>query len=177
MRITWNSQESRFEAELTSGPMWASDKDCLSAAKFSCSGPPIWTWFCTRSTALVALRENRPQSGLTITPEALERYTALKALEAANTEVKAQLDLAKKALRKEQKYQEQIAPPAEHEMEHGQDFDYNKVSDNKPVWFVPPVIPPPPTILCHVCRTPVYFYERQEPSPVCLDCEFPEDIR
>lgn len=175
MRITWNNQESRFEAELTPGQMWAGDKDSVSLAKFSCSGPPGWTWFCYKSISLSVLRQNRPLSGLTITPEALERYTAMKALEAANTAVKAQLETAKKALRKEQKYQDEIAAPAEHEIEHGRDFDYNKTALSKPVWFVPPVIPPPPTMLCHVCHTPVYFYESQNPA-ICLWCEFPEVI-
>jgi hypothetical protein len=122
---------------------------------------------------LSALRENRPLSGLTITPEALERYTVIKASETANIAVKAQLETAKKALRKERKYQAETAAPAEHEMEHGRDFDYNKVSSSKPVWFVPPVIPSPPLTLCQVCHAPVYFYESQEP-PTCLWCEFPQ---
>jgi hypothetical protein len=172
MRITWNSQESRFEAELTPGTLWTSDKESLSRSKFSCVGPPSWVWWAVKPSVLSSLKEHRPESGLSITPEALQNYLRLKAIDDANQAVKEQLDLAKKALRKEQKYQEQIAPPAEHEMEHGCDFDYNKVSDNKPVWFVPPVIPPPPTILCHVCQTPVYWNESQEP-PICLWCEFP----
>jgi hypothetical protein len=172
MKISWDKTNHYFVLEFSAD--FQSDLAAAKSAGFKTAGPPLWVWLSPKTEPLTKLKENKPASGLTITPEALERYTALKALEAANTEVKAQLDLAKKALRKEQKYQEQIAPPAEHEMEHGCDFDYNKVSDNKPVWFVPPVIPPPPTILCHVCQTPVYWNELQEP-PTCLWCEFPEN--
>jgi len=175
MKITWNRQEARFEAVLTAGAMWSGDKDALSLANFSCTGPPLWIWFATKAIIISSLRENRPQSGLTITPEALERYTALQALEAVNTAVKAQLDLAKKALRKEQKYQTETAAPTEEETEHGRDFDYIKTVMSKSCPYIPPIVPPPPTTLCQICQTPVYFYERQEP-PTCLWCEFPGQI-
>jgi hypothetical protein len=119
------------------------------------------------------LKKNRPTSGLTITPEALARFTALQAAEAANIAVKAQLASAKKALRKEQKYEVGQAAPTEDETEHGRDFDYIRTVMSKSCPYVPPVIPASPTTLCHVCQTPVYWNELQEP-PTCLWCEFPE---
>ncbi len=174
MRITWNNQESRFEAVLTAGVMWTSDKDAVSRANFSCTGPPGWIWFCTKASILNQIKDNRPQSGLTITKEALEHYTALSTKEAANIAVKAQLASAKKALRKDQKYQVEITAPTEQETEHGRDFDYIRTVLSKSCPYTPPIIPPPPTTLCLVCSTPVYFYEQQEP-PICLWCEFPEN--
>lgn len=172
MRITWNNQDNRFEAELTAGVLWTSDKDALMSAGFKCIGPPLWIWWTTLSSTLTKLKTNRPQSGLTITKQALERFTAISALEAANTAVKAQLASAKKALRKDQKYQAEIAVPQEHEIEHGRDFDYNKVPPRTAESYTPPVIPPPPTTVCYICQTPVYWNECQEP-PTCLWCEFP----
>jgi hypothetical protein len=174
MRIIWNPAETRFEAELTPGPMWVSDKDSVSQAGFRCTGPPGWTWFCTKSSILSGLQQCRPQSGLTITPEALERYKALRIVEDANAAVKAQLETARKALKKEQKFQAEIEQPTAAETEHGE-FDYLRIeSGESRIWTQQYAPPAPPAMLCRLCQTPIYFYECQEP-PTCLDCEFPEN--
>jgi hypothetical protein len=173
MRIIWNSTEQRFEAELTLGPEWASDKESVSQNGFRCAGPPLWIWSCTKPGVLTLLRENRPKSGLTITPEALQQYDRLKAQDDTNAAVKASLDVARKAQKKEQKYQQRCEQPTEDETVHGSDFDYIRVEPGESRIWSMPIIFAPPTTLCHVCRTPVYFHECQDP-PTCLECEFSE---
>ncbi len=174
MRIIWNQIENRFEAELTPGPLWVQDKDTVSAAKFSCLGPPTWVWYTTKPSVLTFLREHRPEFGIVITPEALENYNRLKAQDDANAAVKAQLATARKALKKEQKYQAKIAVPGETEVEHAA-FTYLKIEPGESrIWADKYVRPTPPSLLCHVCQTPVYWHECQNP-PTCLDCEFPEN--
>ncbi len=174
MRIIWNSVEIRFEAELTLGPLWGQDKDTVSTAKFSCLGPPSWTWQTTKPAVLTFLREHRPASGLMITPEALQNYNRLKAQDDANAAVKAQLTAAKKAAKKAAKYQAEIAIPDDSEVEHGE-FTYLRVEpEESRIWADKYVRPTPPSLLCRVCQTPVYWHECQEP-PTCLDCEFPEN--
>jgi len=44
----------------------------------------------------------------------------------------------------------------------------------QPENFKPFVPPAPPSILCVVCKSPVYFYEKQDP-PTCLWCEKMQD--
>lgn len=173
MRITWNSTEQRFEAELTPGPTWTQDKESLTSNGFKCIGPPLWIWFCLKPAILSKLRENRPISGLSITPEALQQYNRLKAQEDANATVKASLDAARKAQKKERKYQQRCEQLTEDETVHGPDFDYIRVEPGESRIWSMPVISAPPTTLCHVCQTSVYFHECQDP-PICLECEFPE---
>jgi hypothetical protein len=170
VRIIWNSVENRFEAELTPGPLWSQDKDAASQAKFSCTGPPAWIWYTVKPSVLTALQANRPTSGLTITPEALQNYQRLKAQSDANAAVRAQLEIAKKAQKKARKYAAEMAVPGETDVEHGE-FTYLRVEPRESrIWadkYTPPV---PPSLHCHVCQTPVYFYECQNP-PTCLNCE------
>ena len=172
MRIVWNLTENRFEAQFDQGSNWLACKDAVSAAGFKTAGPPTWTWFSIRSLALTKLRENRPVSGLTITPEALEKYNSLKVQDEANLAVKAEYQKVRKALKKEQQLNERCAtgPQLQADPELGECF---KVEPGESRIWNKPVVPPPPTILCHICRTPVYAYELQDP-PTCLDCEFPE---
>jgi hypothetical protein len=172
MRIVWNQIEKRFEAELTPGAQWSSDKEAAQKAGMRCVGPPLWTWYCTKPSILSFLREHRPDSGLTITPEALEHYNTLKAVEDANLAVRAALKEARKAQKKEQKAESRAEQPSESEVEHGE-FVYLKVDRGESSIWQKPVVSPPPTTLCHACLTPVYHYELQDP-PTCLDCEFPE---
>ena len=172
MRIIWNSIEVRFEAQLTPGPLWTSDKESASQAGMKCIGPPEWIWQTAKCHPLSTLRENRPQSGLTITAEALQQYNKLKSQEDSNAAVKIQLETAKKALKKEQKFQQRLEKPPESDIEHGE-FDYFKIEPVESRYVSPPN-PTLPSLLCLVCSTPVYFYECQEPFPLCLDCEFSE---
>ena len=173
MRITWNSQFKQFEAQLTPGEHWAADQQAVKAAGFKTEGPPSWVWLTQRAGPLTKLRTNRPNSGLSITTEALENYNRLEAQETANAAVKKALKDAKKAQKKEK---------ADTDEKHGTGTSFRYDADGwaiielgeSKIWnkFIPPV---PPSTLCSVCRTPVYWYESQEPL-LCLDCEFLEEF-
>ena len=160
MRITWNPLESRFEGEEICVP---SDIPFVRSAKWRTDGPPKWIWWCLKAGQLEALRKAKPPSGLRITPAALEKFKELKEIEDKNAAVMAELKAARKAQKKEVRLEEVDS-----------DFvTYGGQDGESRIWSKP-VVPPPPDLLCHVCRSPVYFYEMQEP-PTCLDCEiFPE---
>jgi hypothetical protein len=171
LRIVWNSAENRFEAQFDT-QSWQACKDAVQTAGFHTTGPPAWVWFSIRSIALTRLRENKPPSGLTITPEALEKYKTLKAQDDANLAVKVAYKKVRKELKKEQ--QLNTLPKLKLYFEPSVGFECVQVEPRKST-FVLPYVPPPPTLLCHLCQTPVYEYECQEPVPLCLDCEFSEN--
>jgi hypothetical protein len=173
MRIIWSAKFKQFEVQLSSGECWSSDQQIVKSVGFKCEGPPEWRWVAFRAAVLTKLKTVKPMSGLTITPEALENYNRLQAQETANALVKKALKDAKKAQKKEK-------ADTNEEQGTGTSFKYDtdgwaivEPGESK-IWnkFIPPA---QPSTLCSVCRTPVYWYESQEP-PLCLDCEFLEDF-
>lgn len=165
MNLRWNSELSRFEAEFSTD--FHGDLAAVKAAGFKTEGAPQWVWYTFKAGPLGKLREARPSSGLTISPEAREQFTSLWAIEKKNAEIKAQFAEHSKALKKNLKTQKQDAT-ATKIPEKG----YIDASDLPPAEaaYTPYVPPPPPTTKCIVCSCPVYFYERQDP-PTCLFCE------
>ena len=157
MRIVWNPKYSEFEAEFTD---FRPDQAAAKKAGFRTAGPPDWVWRTSKANPLTKLRKTRPESGLTITPDALLNYNRLKAQEDQNAAILAQLKAEKAA---------QKADSVEEETDG--EFVYEKFDQNEASLYVRYIPPLPPTTLCHVCQTPVYFYECQSP-PTCLDCEF-----
>jgi hypothetical protein len=165
VNLRWNGSLRRWEAEFSTD--FNGDLAVVKAAGFKTDGAPEWIWYTYKAKPLTTLKDNRPASGLTITPEAREQYTSLWALEQKNAELKAQLTEHNKALKKKLKIEEQEgkATPIP---EKG----YIDASDLPPQ---PPHIrlytpPPPPKTKCIICGDPVYFYEKQDP-PTCLWCE------
>jgi hypothetical protein len=164
MRIIWNPAFKQFEAQLTPGAQWSDDQQAVKAAKFLTEGPPEWRWVAFRTKCLDALRKNKPQSGLTITPEALEHYKILKIAEDKNAAVKAAL----KAHRKEIGKIEDLGSGFKYAM-GPEGFLIAEIELGVPSgWKFPPTQPPN---RCSVCQTAVYSFECQEPL-LCLDCEF-----
>jgi len=170
VNLRWNGQLHRFEAELGSGGFRA-DLDAVKAAGFKCDGPPSWTWHSVKALPLKYLRENRPPV-LTIEVEARAQYERLLPIEEKNAEVRAELKEAKKIVRKQRAKIERQAELVElHIPEKG----YIDTEDLPPM---PPfqsshLIAPPPTVLCFVCKCPVYPYEYAEgtKNPACLYCQ------
>jgi hypothetical protein len=107
MRITWNQNEERFEAQFASGEQWEADKTAAMDAGFKTTGPPAWVWFVSKSVALAKLRSHRPGSGLTISKEALDRFNYLQGVEQKNAELKAYAKEQEKRVKKERE-QEKI---------------------------------------------------------------------
>lgn len=170
MNLRWDTVERVFIAEFSQD--FSGDLAAVKAAGFRPLGvPPPWIWHAPVPgiKALNRLRENRPASGLTITPEALAVYQPMAELDKQNAIVKAQLNEIKKKQKKEQKLKAQEAATTQ-------------VPEGK-MWIGPEDLPPmppfvsshvistpTPTLLCHTCSQPVYFYELQNP-PTCLWCE------
>jgi hypothetical protein len=101
LRITWNQNEERFEAQFTPGEHWQADKTAAMDAGFKTTGEPTWIWFVHKSAALAKLREHRPGSGLTISKEALDRFDYLQRVEQKNAELKAYAKEQEKRVKRE----------------------------------------------------------------------------
>lgn len=171
MNIRWNADERRFEAEFSSD--FNGDLSALKTAGFRTDGPPTWVWHTQKIAVLNKLRENRPASGLTITPEALEIYKPLALQEEKNAIVRKELAKAKKEAKKERNQNEQEAA--------GQNV-FAGLTEEK--WWIGAEDLPPWVPLTHAsviisddsnpkcihCKQPVAFYEKQDP-PTCLWCE------
>ena len=173
MKIIWSREFKQFEAQLTAGENRVDDQQAVKTAGFITDGPPNWVWLTHRVKPLIALRKLKPLSGLTITQEALTNYNRLLAQEEANEAVKKQLKEAKK-VQKEKQNEESDSTSFQYDKDGWAIIDPGEST----IWsektkFIPPA---PPTELCSVCRTPVYFYEQHEPILLCLDCEFPDDF-
>lgn len=167
MNIRWSPERRQFEAEFSSD--FQGDLEAVKEAGWRTTGAPAWLWYAPPPgiKALNRLREKKPASGLTITPEALEVYRPLAEQEAKNAEIrKAAAELAK-ANKKQKKKEEQEAIASEIMPD---DKIYITAADLPPM---PPsenryISPPPPKELCQFCGQPLYFYESKD---LCLFCE------
>ena len=180
MNIAWLQPERVFVVEFSTD--FNGDLDAVKMAGFKTFGPPQWVWYAPSPgiKALNKLRENKPASGLTITPEALEIYKPLAERWAKNEEIKNQLLQVKKAAKKEAKKQEQIENTPQADPSYIPDgnlppclfagVEKVQVQHGQVSVFTPaPHLGP----WCTFCRQPVHFYELQEP-PTCLWCEVHE---
>lgn len=172
MNLRWNGAFRRFEAEFTAD--FQGDLTAVKAAGFkpdTSSGS--WVWWTQKAKVLTKLRENKPASGLTITPEARAEYTPLAALEAKNAEIKAEVAKIDKERKKTQKLEKQEVMAATRPMKMC-DLGFMCISrEDLPASCTPAPTytpPQPPNLKCIICETPVYFYEHQDP-PACLWCE------
>ncbi len=170
MNIRYNAAFRRYEAEFTSD--FNGDLSAVKNAGFKTDGPPAWVWYTAKIPVLNKLREHKPVSGLTITPDALEVYKVQAEQEARKAELKKQFSVLEKKAKKERKDKEQEAATSTlFNIPEGQ------------IWIGPEDLPPKPPFVselpvpvphkgpwCHVCGQPVYLYELQEP-PTCLWCE------
>jgi hypothetical protein len=161
MRILWNAG---FQAEF-SQTHWQQDLDAVKAAGFKTSGPPDWLWRTQKASVLNALKELKPQSGIRITPEALEKYKPLNERETKNAELKAGLKKALKELKKEADKNDPTTL-----------YDYTEkgylVSSDLPP--MPPFVPtfkasPIPKERCMICDDPMWYPFNDK--DICLWCE------
>jgi hypothetical protein len=169
VRIIW--QNDRFEAQLSPGEHWQPDMEACKAAGFKTDGPPTWTWAAVKAAPLVKLRENRPPSGLSVTPEAFSKFQAMSQEEEKNAALLLTLKDAKKKIRKVQEIEqrESALPDYWKKGEFGrEDLPPEVIARSKSLldWKRPK----PPKETCINCDGPVYFYEQQDP-PMCLWCE------
>lgn len=167
MRITWDTTEYRFVAELTPGDLWREDMEAVKSAGFKTTGPPSWQWFAVKAKPLNKLRETRPKSGLVLTELALEKYKQINQREEQKAALKKEFEQAKKVAKKQSKDPE-ISGLTELIIPEGKNWISK---EDLPPWeskltgtFTRPV---PPTELCMICDEPIYFYEHL----VCLWCE------
>ena len=172
MNIRWDTTESVFVAEFSQD--FNGDLEAVKMAGFRTFGPPAWVWYAPSLgiKALNRLRENRPASGLTITPEALEVYKPLALIEEQNAATRKQLAEVKKKVKKERKESEiKIVPDAAFAgLNEGK---WWIGTEDLPPWSeiasetTPEAIQEGPR--CVVCRQLVYSYEYPE-IPMCLWC-------
>jgi hypothetical protein len=174
MRIIWALDGNCFEAVLTPGALWQKDLEAVKAAGFRASGPPDWRWQAMNVKAVMKLRANKPESGLSISPEALAKYTPQAEQETKNEEIKKQLAEGRKALKKETK---QTKPKEDTILGRKADKGYLDASDFPPVESVSK-----PFILdmnreyklCSNCGDEVetFLYAPTEPEPqYCIWCQ------
>ena len=104
MRIIWNQNEERFEAQFGSGDEWQRDQSAASASGFHTDGPPAWTWYSGKASSLDRLKKQIP-SGIVVTRPALDAYNRLHAAEQKNEELKTWAKEQKKKLKKEQEHE------------------------------------------------------------------------
>jgi hypothetical protein len=167
MNIAWSQSERVFIAEFSTD--FAGDLESVKECGFRTFGPPSWIWYAPAPgvKALTRLREKKPKSGLTISPEALTIYRPLAEQWAKNEEIKKAAAELAKANKKEKKKQEQIAAgsaamPDDKMFITAADLPPMPPSENR---FIPP---PPPAERCTSCQQPLYFYESKD---LCLFCE------
>lgn len=166
MNIRWDTAERVFVAEFSQD--FAGDLEAAKMAGFRPLGvPPPWIWHAPSPgvKALNRLRQNRPKSGLTISPEALVVYQPLAELEAKNEAVRAQLA----EIKKQRKKSEKEAAKSQPQIPEGK--AYIEAADLPPTpLYVPSytITPVPTSGICEGCGDPTYFYELDN---LCLYCE------
>lgn len=171
MNLRWNGSYRRFEAEFSAD--FNGDLAAIKAAGFKTDGPPEWVWYSYKAEPLTKLRENRPASGLTITPEARGQFTPMVAMEANNAKLKAELAAHNKTLKKKLKTADQdtkaSAGPKMKMCEEG--YLCISVEDLPPK---PPYqntkAPPWTGPRCTICDFPLLPFELHDPN-VCMWCE------
>lgn len=167
MNIAWSQSERVFIAEFSSD--FAGDLEAVKEAGFRTFGPPSWVWYAPAPgiKALERLRAKKPNSGLTISPEAFAVYKPLAEQEARNAEIRKAAAELNKANKKEKKKKEQTETAAELMPE---DKMFITAADLPPMPpsknpYTPPL---PPAERCQSCQSPLYFYESKD---LCLWCE------
>lgn len=103
MRISWSDEHRAFEAEFAPGDAWAGDQQAAKDAGFKTQGPPSWAWRTATVKPLNALKAKRPESGLTISEEALAKYLPMQKAFEENETVLALLKEKKKVQKKKEK--------------------------------------------------------------------------
>lgn len=153
MNIRYNKTARCFEAEFS--PDFNGDLAAVKAAKFQYNGS-VWQ---ADFKKVARLREKKPASGLTITPEALEIYKPWSEQNAKNEEVKKQFQQVKKTLKKEESLSSWLP----------QGKEYLGREDLTPAIYnlEAHVSIPTPTERCTSCQDPIYFYEYAD---LCLTC-------
>jgi hypothetical protein len=156
MRIIWNQNESRFEAELVRNETWRDTIELIKKAGFKTDGPPGWAWHTVKASVLNKLRDLKPATGVSITEVALEKYKQIDQQEKKKLELKKLLKTARKAADKSH------ADSLVVEDENGVVVEPLKLQ------FIPTYIrPEPPAESCFICGDPIYFYEYPD---MCLWC-------
>jgi hypothetical protein len=179
MRIIWALDSNCFEAVLTPGVLWQKDLDAVKAAGFRASGPPDWRWQAMNVKAVMKLRANKPESGLSISPEALAKYMPQAEQEEKNEAVKKQFAEGRKALKKETKKKEvEVEVQAATFELMLSEKGYKDASDYPPyVSIAKPFIPLDKSReykLCSNCGDEVetFLYAKTEPEPeFCMWCQ------
>ena len=179
MRIIWNVASNCFQAELTPGALWQKDLDTIKGAGFRTTGPPDWIWQAPSVRAVMRLRANKPESGLSISPEALAKYTPQAEQEEKNEAIKKQFAEGRKAVKKEQKKKEvEVEVQAATYELMLSEKGYKDASDYPPyVSISKPFIPLDNNReykLCSNCGDEVetFLYAETEPEPqYCLWCQ------
>lgn len=172
MNLRWNGSLRRFEAEFSTD--FQGDLASVKVSGFKTDGPPEWIWYSYKAEPLTKLRENRPASGLTITPEAREQFTSLATVEANNAKIKTELAAHNKELKKKLKVADQDAKASAGPKMKMCAEGYLCISreDLPPMppregAYVAPVWDGP---RCSICQSALLPFERHNPN-ICMWCE------
>lgn len=171
MNISWSQSERVFVAEFSTD--FDGDLQSVKDAGFRTFGPPSWVWYAPAPgiKALERLRVKKPNSGLTISPEAFSVYKPLAEQDARNAEIRKAAQELNKANKKQKKKEEHTTIASELMSD---DKMFITAADLPPM---PPseklyTPPPPPEERCQSCQAPLYFYESKD---LCHWCEIQLD--
>ena len=171
MNLRWDATFRRFIAEFSSD--FQGDLAAVKAAGFKPdTSTGAWVWWTGKAAPLTKLRENRPASGLTITPEAREQYTPLAAMEAKNAEIKTAAAKANKELKKTLGLVEAKTPLVIPKKGYIDASDLPPLPPSENPYVRPPEDPTAPR--CCICKALIemFLYGDDEPRPVaCLYCQ------
>jgi hypothetical protein len=170
MNICYNSMLGRFEAEFHE---FQGDLASVKAAGFKTDGAPAWVWWTNKVPVIRKLRENRPASGLTITPDARAMWDVLDEAFTKNSALKDEAKKLHTGQKKERKKKEQEAKTyITFHVPEGKIWVEKEDLPYKEPWVsnaAPPA--PPPDLKCITCKSPVYIEFELADPPICIWCE------
>jgi hypothetical protein len=121
MRITWNENENRFEAQFSKGDQWRNEQQLASSAGFHTDGAPAWCWFTAKAAVLTKLKDkvaaDKLPISLSVTRSALDAYNRLR-------EAEEQVEELKKYAKEQKKLQKKAQERVRIEADGGDDSGY-----------------------------------------------------
>lgn len=171
MRIYWHEEKKVFAAEFHD---FQSDLEAVKLAGFRTFGPPEWVWYASPPgvKALNRLRDIKPQSGLTLTEVAFNKYKIASEKLEQKDALKKQFKDAQKIAKKQSK-DPKISGLTELVIPEKGYIDSSDLPLFKSTWDKPVFIKP--DSMCIVCGDALYLPFPDYPD-ICGWCDIQQQI-